>query len=179
MGSESRMNTSNTGWRARIEHEVQFGWAMRAQRLTEAAVLLLAFGLREPALVYVVFASLLLQVLSPRLVPFGWLVAFVKPTRASPALADLYFDLGGIRGASAISCVVFAFGLWLHAQGWEAAAWALWAAPAASLLLAPTVGFCAGCWFYVIGRELLRRGLGFEGNDERVDIRYESVERDQ
>jgi len=164
------MTTIGGRWTATLDRQLQFGWAMRAQRLVEGVALLAAFVSGEIVGVQIVFASIVAQVVSPRLVPVAWLVAALAPEPAERTLGDLYFDLDGIRGASAVSSLVFLTGFALYASGWHTAAWVVWAAPAASLLLAPTVGFCAGCWFYVIGRELWRRGFPDEETDERVDI---------
>ena len=43
--------------------------------------------------------------------------------------------------------------------------------PTASFLIAPTLGFCAGCWFYVLGRDWFgRRGWLKRGFDDHHDI---------
>ena len=128
---------------------------MRAQRLAEAFFLLLAFFTTDLRYAYVTFALTLLQAVSGRLVPVAWTVAALVPAPREHRLGDLYYDLSGTRGACAISVVVQAAGIWLVHAGHAAAGYLVLTMPAASFVLAPTVGFCCGCAVYVGLRELL------------------------
>jgi hypothetical protein len=52
----------------------------------------------------------------------------------------------------------------------------LMAAPAASCILSPTVGFCAGCGYYVVGRDLLVRAGMLRGSPQGAcDVDVEGV----
>jgi hypothetical protein len=155
----------------RVERAIQFGPAMRVQRLTEAAFLIAAIATQDVRFACVTLALSALQALSPRWVPVARLVARVVQVRDEHRIGDLYFDLGGIRGASAISVVVQAAGISLVWIGQPRAGFILLTLPTASLLMAPTLGFCCGCWFYVLGREwLARRGWLKEGFEDVRDI---------
>lgn len=141
------------------DRELQFGPGMRAQRLTEAALLIAAIFTRDVAFAYGTFVLTVLQAISPRWAPVALVVARLRPFRGEHRIGDLYFDLGGMRGACAISVFVQATALALIAAGYETAGFMLLTMPTASFLIAPTLGFCAGCWFYVLGRDwLVRRG---------------------
>lgn len=143
------------------------GYGMRVQRMTEGILLAGSFVFDDLRPAYVAFAMLVLQVLSPLAAPvaLAWL-AFdrrVPPDR----LGNLYFDKAGTRGAATVSCVVLttAFVL-IHWAGLPAIGRVLIGAPAASCILAATVGFCAGCGHYVLGRDLLVRAGLLRGSPE-------------
>ena len=144
---------------------------MRVQRLVEAAFMLAAVFTQDVRFAYVTLLLSALQVLSPRWVPVAQAVARIVPLRGEHRIGDLYFDLGGIRGASAISVVVQVVGIGLIRAGFDVAGFVLLTLPTASLLMAPTLGFCCGCWFYVLGRDwLARRGWLKGGFDDGGDI---------
>jgi hypothetical protein len=154
-----------------IDRELQYGPGMRVQRLAEAAFLVAALFTQDVRLAYVTFALTLLQVLSPRWVPVALVGARRVPFRGEHRIGDLYFDLGGIRGACALSVVVQATGLGLVWAGLPTLGFIVLAVPTASFLIAPTLGFCAGCWFYVLGRDwLARSGWLKRGFDDFTDI---------
>jgi hypothetical protein len=154
-----------------LDHALQFGPAMRVQRLVEAGFMLAAIFTQDVRFAYVTLLLTALQVLSPRWVPVAQLVARIVPLRGGHRIGDLYFDLGGVRGASAISVLVQAVGIGLIQVGFDIAGFVLLTLPTASFLLAPTLGFCCGCWFYVVGRDwLARRGWLKEGFDDGGDI---------
>jgi hypothetical protein len=154
--------------------ELQFGPGMRVQRLVEATFLVGALFTQDVRFAYVTFALTALQVFSPRWAPVARLVARLVPFNGEHRIGDLYFDLGGIRGACALSVVVQAVGIGLVLAGHPVTGFVILAVPAASFVMAPTLGFCAGCWFYVLGRDWLarhgrlKRGLN-ECNDITVD----------
>lgn len=153
------------------DRELQYGPGMRVQRLTEAAFMIAAIFTQDIRLACVTFALTLLQVLSPRWVPVALVVARVVRFRGEHRIGDLYFDLGGTRGACALSVVVQAGGLGLVWTGWPMTGFIVLALPTASFLIAPTLGFCAGCWFYVLGRDwLARRGWLKRGFDDFNDF---------
>ena len=153
------------------DRELQFGPGMRVQRLTEAAFLVAAIFTQDVRFAYVTFAFTVLQMLSPRWVPVALVVARLVRFRGEHRIGDLYFDLRGIRGACALSTVVQGIGLGLIGAGWPIAGFMVLAVPTASFLIAPTLGFCAGCWFYVLGRDwLARRGWLKRGSDDFNDL---------
>lgn len=154
-----------------IDRELQYGSGMRVQRLTEAGFMVAAIFMQDVRFAYVTFTLTLLQVMSPRWVPVALAVARLVRFRGEHHIGDLYFDLGGIRGACALSVVVQAAGLALVWAGWPTAGFIVLAVPTASFLIAPTLGFCAGCWFYVLGRDwLARHGWLKRGSDGFTDI---------
>jgi hypothetical protein len=154
-----------------IDRELQYGPGMRVQRLAEAGFLVAALFTQDVRFAYVTFALTLLQVLSPRWVPVALVVARLVRFRGEHRIGDLYFDLGGIRGACALSVIVQAAGLALVWAGWPTVGFIVLAVPTASFLIAPTLGFCAGCWFYVLGRDwLARHGWLKRGFDGFTDI---------
>lgn len=153
------------------DRELRFGPGMRIQRLAEAAFLLAALFLTDERLAYVTFALTVLQAVSPRWVPIALVVARLMPFRGAHRIGDLYFDLAGVRGASAISVLVQGFALGLIGAGYRLPGFLVLTVPAASFLMAPTLGFCAGCWFYVLGRDwVARRGWLKGGIDDLHDI---------
>jgi hypothetical protein len=146
-----------------IDRELQFGPGMRVQRLAEAAFMLAALFTQDPRFACVTFALTVLQALSPRWVPIALLVAAVVRFRGALRIGDMYFDLRGVRGACAISVFVQAAGLGLVFAGYRVAGFVILTVPTASFLMAPTLGFCAGCWFYVLGRDWLVRHRWLKG----------------
>jgi hypothetical protein len=153
------------------DRELQFGPGMRVQRLVEAAFIVTALFTQDVRFAYVTFALTFLQALSPRWVPVARAVARLVPFRGEHRLGDLYFDLGGIRGACVLSTVVQGAALALVWAGHPTVGFIVLTVPAASFLMAPTLGFCAGCWFYVLGRDwLARRGGIKRGSDGYSDI---------
>jgi len=130
---------------------------MRLQRLVEAGCLIATFFTGDLRFAYVTLALTVLQALSGRLVPVAVAVAAFVPAPREHRLSDLYFDLAGVRGASAISVFVQAGGLWLVRAGHEALGYLILAVPTASFVLSPTVGFCCGCAVYVGLREIFVR----------------------
>jgi hypothetical protein len=144
---------------------------MRVERLTEAAFLIAAIFTQDVRFAYVTFVLTVLQVLSPRWAPVARAVARFARFRGQHRIGDMYFDLGGSRGACAISLVAQGTCLALIAAGFPVAGFVLLTVPAASFLIAPTLGFCAGCWFYVLGRDWLgHRGWLKRGFDDHRDI---------
>jgi len=143
------------------------GYGMRAQRMTEGLLLAGSFVFDDLRPAYLAFAFLAMQVVSPFASPVALLwIAFdrrVPPDR----LGNLYYDAAGTRGAAAISCMVlltaFALIFWAHLP---TIGRVLIAAPCASCVLSATVGFCAGCGYYVLGRDLLVRAGLLRGTPE-------------
>lgn len=138
---------------ATLDHALQYGPGIRAQRLVEASFLVAAFFSGDVRLAYPTLALATLQAISPRLVPVAWGLAALMPLR-EPRPTDLYFDLRGSQGACAASAVVMCTGIALVHAGSPAWGFLVLAMPTASFLLAPTVGFCTGCAVYVACREL-------------------------
>jgi hypothetical protein len=154
-----------------VDRELRFGPGMRVQRLTEAAFLLVALFTKDVRFAYVTFVFTVLQALSPHWVPVARAVARLVRFRGQHRIGDLYFDLGGSRGACAISVVVQAVGIALVWAGHPMLGFIVLAVPTASFLMAPTLGFCAGCWFYVLGRDwLVRHRVIKRGCDDYDDI---------
>ena len=163
--------------RPSIRDLLERGYGMRAQRMTEGLLLAASFVFDDLRPAYVAFAMLVLQVLWPFAVPvaLSWVLfdRRVPPDR----LGNLYFDPAGSRGAAAISCIVLttAFSL-IHWTGLPGLGRVLIGAPAASCILSATVGFCAGCGYYVLGRDLLVRAGIVRGNPEGAcDVDVEGV----
>ena len=154
-----------------LDRELQFGPGMRLQRLTEAAFMVAALFTQDVRFACVTFAFSLLQAISPRWAPVARVVARLVHFRGEHRIGDLYFDLGGTRGACAISVFVQAAGIgWVWA-GHPTLGFIILTIPTASFLMAPTLGFCAGCWFYVLGRDwLARRGWVRRQLDDSTDI---------
>jgi hypothetical protein len=143
---------------SRVRELLERGWGMRAQRVTEGLLLAASFMFDDLRPAYAAAAMLAMQAFAPRAVPvaLAWLLfdRRVPPDR----LGNLYYDANGVRGAAAISCLVLgaAFAL-IRWTTFSSIGRVLIAAPAASCILSATVGFCAGCGYYVIGRDLLVR----------------------
>ncbi len=154
-----------------VDLELQFGPGMRVQRLAEGAFLIAAIFTRDVHFAYFTFASTLLQTMSPRWALVAQVVARFRRFSGRHRIGDLYFDLEGSRGACAISLAVQAVALALIAGGYSTAGLVLLTLPTASFLIAPTLGFCAGCWFYVLGRDwLVDRRWVRRGFDDHRDI---------
>jgi hypothetical protein len=137
------------------------GYGMRVQRMAEGVLLASSFVFDDLRPAYVAAAMLALQVLFPLLAPIALVWSIFDRGVPPDRLRNLYFDAGGARGAAMISSLVLAtaFAL-IHWAHLPAVGRVLIAAPAASCILAATVGFCAGCGYYVLGRDLLvRAGL--------------------
>lgn len=153
------------------DRELQYGPGMRVQRLAEAGFLVAAIFSQDVRLAYVTFVLTALQAISPRWVPIALVVARLVRFRGEHRISDLYFDLRGVRGACSLSVVVQLIGLGLVAAGYATAGFVVLTVPAASFLMAPTLGFCAGCWFYVLGRDwLAQHGWLQRGSDDFSDI---------
>jgi len=153
------------------DRELQYGPGMRVQRLTEAAFMLAAIFTQDVRFAYVTFVLTFLQMLSPRWVPVAQAVARLVRFSGEHHIGDLYFDLRGVRGASALSVIVQAGALALIETGQPTVGFVILTLPTASFLMAPTLGFCAGCWFYVLGRDwLARRGWLKGGFDDCADL---------
>ncbi|HSH91963.1 MAG TPA: DUF4395 family protein [Ramlibacter sp.] len=160
-----------------IDRELQYGPGMRVQRLTEAAFLVAAILTQDVRFAYVTFMLTILQALSPRLAPVALVVARVARFSGRHEIGNLYFDLRGSRGACAISVFVQAAGIALVLAGYAIPGFVLLTLPTASFLMAPTMGFCAGCWFYVLGRDwFARHGLLKGGSDDSHDIPVDGEE---
>lgn len=157
--------------RERLDRVLEFGPGMRVQRLTEAAFMVAAIFAQDLRFAYVTLLLTALQALSPRCVPVARAVARVVQIRHEKRIGDLYFDLGGVRGASAIAVVVQAIGIGLVWMGYTMSGFLVLTFPTASFLMAPTLGFCCGCWFYVLGRDwLTAHGWLRRGFDDIGDI---------
>ncbi|MBS0340140.1 MAG: DUF4395 family protein [Proteobacteria bacterium] len=153
------------------DRELQFGPGMRVQRLAEASFLVAALFTQDVRLALVTFTLTMLQALSPRWVPIALVVASIVRFSGQHHVGDLYFDLRGIRGACVISVVVQGLGLALVATGYPRVGFIILTVPTASFLMAPTLGFCAGCWFYVLGRDwMASRGWLRRASDELRDV---------
>ncbi len=152
-----------TALRERLERS----YAMRAERMVEGLLLVATFVSHDLRPGYVAFALLAMQVISPIFAPIA--LAWQAFDRRMPAdrLGNLYFDSGGARGAAAISCtVLLVAGALIRWSSVPLLGRILIAAPAASCILSATVGFCAGCGYYVLGRDLLVRVGALRGTPE-------------
>lgn len=145
--------------------------------MTEGLLLAGSFVFDDLRPAYVAFAMLALQVLSPFAVPIALMWVAVDRRVPPNRLGNLYYDCAGSRGAAAISCIVLttAFAL-MHWTAFPALGRVLIAAPAASCILSATVGFCAGCGYYVVGRDLLVRAGILRGRPQGAcDVDVEGV----
>lgn len=139
-----------------LRQRLQRGYGMRVQRGAEGALILASFAFDDLRPAYVAFVLLTLQVVISAVVsPFAVLYALVDHRERPAQLGDLYFDATGTRGASAISCVVMVVAFALIHYDVPVIGTLLLGAPCASCLLAATVGFCAGCGYFVLGRDLI------------------------
>jgi hypothetical protein len=160
-----------------LDRRLQYGPAMRAQRVVEAGFLIAAFFCGDVRFAYVTLGLTILQATSGRLVPVALAVAAFVPAPREHRLSDLYFDLAGTRGACAISVFVQAGGIWLVEHGHPTAGYMILAVPTASFVLAPTVGFCCGCAVYVAIRDVLARlGISKRYADGACDIEIDGQE---
>jgi hypothetical protein len=151
----------------KLHDRLERGYAMRAQRVAQGLLLAASFVFADLRPAYAAFVMIALEIVSPLASPITLLwLAFerrVPPDR----LGNLYYDRAGQRGAAAVSLVVlagaFAIVRW---TGVPMVGRILIALPAASALLSATVGFCAGCGHYVVGRDLLVRAGLVRGSPE-------------
>lgn len=155
-----------TSLRERLER----GSGMRAQRLVEGLLLAASFVFDDLRPAYVAFGLLLLQaIVSPVVSPIALLWISIDRRVPADRFGNLYFDLAGARGAAAISCLVLTAALCLiHWAQLPTLGRVLIGAPAASCILSATVGFCAGCGYYVLGRDMLVRSGLVRGAPEGV-----------
>jgi len=150
-----------------VQERLERGYGMRAQRVTEGLLLAATFVFDDLRPGYVAFAMLATQVLWPLACPVALLWATFDRRIPPDRLGNLYFDRSGVRGASFISCLALT-AAWALVR-WSSVPWLgriLIGAPAASCFLAATVGFCAGCGYYVLGRDLLVRAGVLRGMPE-------------
>lgn len=168
----SGVQSATMSLRGRLEH----GYGMRVERGVEGILLLASFVSGDLRPAYVAFGLLAVQaVVSPVLSPFALLYAAIDRRDRPARLGDVYYDATGSRGAAAISCLVMAAAFLLIHLGVPYAGQLLLGAPCASCLLAATVGFCAGCSYFVLGRDLVIRAAP-EG---AVDVDVELGDADQ
>lgn len=143
------------------------GYAMRAQRMVQGLLLASSFVFDDLGPAYVAFGLLALEVLSPLASPVTLLWLAFERRLPENRLGNVYYDAAGARGSAAISCVVlataFAIIRWTSLPG---VGRILIGAPAASCFLSATVGFCAGCGYYAVGRDLLVRAGLLSGTPE-------------
>jgi hypothetical protein len=150
-----------------LRDRLERGYGMRAQRMAEGLLLAASFVFDDLRPAYLSFAMVALQVLSPFASPIALVWAAIDRRIPPNRLGNLYYDAAGARGAAAISCMVLttAFVL-MRWAGLPTLGRVLIGAPAASCLLSATVGFCAGCGYYVLGRDLLVRAGLLRGKPE-------------
>jgi len=145
------------GWMA-LRDRLEHGYGMRVERGVEGLLILASFVAGDLRPAYVAFGLLAVQaVVSPVLSPFALLYAAVDRRPRPARLGDVYYDATGSRGAAAMSCMVMAVAFTLIHFGVPYAGQLLLGAPCASCLLAATVGFCAGCGYFVLGRDFIIR----------------------
>lgn len=160
------------GLRQRLQH----GLGMRVERGVEGGLILASFAFGDLRPAYVAFGLLALQaVVSPFASPFALLYALLDRSERPARLGDVYYDATGTRGAAAISCLVMATAFALIHFGIPVVGQFLLGAPCASCLLAATVGFCAGCSYFVLGRDLIVHRTP-EG---AVDVQLSDVDQQQ
>lgn len=145
-----------------MRERLERGYAMRAQRVVEGGLLAAAFVSGDLRPGWVAFGFLAIQaLLTPLLSPVALLWVLFERRLPPDRLGNLYFDIAGARGGAFVSVLVMvvAFAL-VHVAERPALGLALLGAPCASCILSGTVGFCAGCGYYVLGRDVLvRMGL--------------------
>ena len=158
-----------------LRRRLELGYGMRVERTVQGLLILatLVFDDLRPA--YLTFSLLALQAVSPMASPFALVYALWDRTERPPRLGDVYYDMAGTRGAATISCVVMAVAFLLIRHDVPIVGQLLLGAPCASCLLAATVGFCAGCSHYVLGRDLIihRRPEG------AADVQLSDVDQQQ
>jgi hypothetical protein len=155
-------------WRDEIDRRLQYGPGLRAQRCVEAALLLAALSTRDVRFAYAAVALTLLQAISGRFALVALVVAAFTPARAPHRMSDLYCDVEGSRGACVVASTVQVSGLALVHFGHPTPGFLLLTMPTASMLMSPTLGFCAGSWFYVLGRDLFARSAVDGARDVEV-----------
>jgi len=149
---------------------------MRVERGVEGVLILAALALDDLRPAYVAFALLGVQaVVSPVASPFALLYALLDRADRPARLSDVYYDATGTRGAAAISALVMAIAFALIRFDVPVVGQLLLGAPCASCLLAATVGFCAGCGYFVLGRDLIVHRTP-EG---AVDVQLSDVDQPQ
>lgn len=161
------------GLRERLER----GYGMRAQRMTEGLLLTASLLFDDLRLAYVAFGLLALQAAaSPLASPVALLWIAIDRRVPPDRLGNLYYDLAGSRGGAAASCLglSLAFSL-IHWAHLPLLGRVLIGLPAASCILSATVGFCAGCGQYALGRDaLVRAGLVRGAPKGACDVDVES-----
>jgi len=139
-----------------LRRRLELGYGMRVERSVEGLLILAALVFDDLRPAYVAFSLVALQVfISPFASPFAVVYALLDRTERPHRLGDVYYDMAGTRGAAGISCVVMATAFLLIRYDVPIVGQLLLGAPCASCLLAATVGFCAGCSHYVLGRDLI------------------------
>jgi len=136
--------------------------------MTEGLLLAASLMFDELRLAHLAFVLLALQtVVSPLVSPVALLWLSIDRRLPSDRLGNLYFDMAGSRGGAGVSCLVLAaaFAL-IHWADMPILGRVLIGAPAASCILSATVGFCAGCGYYVLGRDALVRAGFVRGTPE-------------
>jgi hypothetical protein len=130
--------------------------------MTEGLLLAASLLFDDLRLAYLAFAFLALQaVASPLASPIALLWSSIDRRLPPDRLGNLYYDMAGSRGGAAVSCLglALAFAL-IHWADMPLLGRVLIGPPAASCILSATVGFCAGCGHYALGRDaLVRAGL--------------------
>jgi hypothetical protein len=140
-----------------ITDRLERGRGMRIERGLEAALLVSSFFFQTLVPVYAVLVLFVLQVAWPVLAPFALIWSMFERRPPADRLGNLYFDLSASRGACVVSSIVTITGLLAVRAGHPLIGYLLFAGPCASCVLAATVGFCAGCGWYVIGRDIFAR----------------------
>jgi hypothetical protein len=138
-----------------VGQRLERGYGMRIERAVQGVLILTALALDDLRPAYVAFALLAAQTVAPMVSPFALLYALLDRTERPARLGDVYYDLAGTRGAAAISCLAMAVAFVLIRYEVPVVGALLLGAPCASCLLAATVGFCAGCGYFVLGRDLI------------------------
>jgi hypothetical protein len=150
-----------------LRDRLERGYGMRAERLSEGFLLIASFMFDDLRPAYLAIGLIALQVLSPFLSPIALVWSTIDRRIPPDRLGNLYFDMAGSRGACAISSVVLLSAVALiRWTGLHGLGRVMLAMPAASCILAATVGFCAGCGHYVLGRDLLVRAGVVKGMPE-------------
>ena len=138
-----------------VGQRLERGFGMRIERAVQGVLILAAIASGDLRPAYVAFVLLAAQVVSPMASPFALVYALLDRAHRPARLGDVYYDLAGTRGAAAISCLVMAVAFTLIRYDVPVVGPLLLGAPCASCLLAATVGFCAGCGYFVLGRDLI------------------------
>jgi hypothetical protein len=144
-----------------LRDRLERGYGMRVQRMTEGLLFAATFVFNDLRPAYVAFPMLVLQMFWPFASPIALLWSAIDRRVPPHRLGNLYFDEHSNRGAAVLSCIelTIAFVL-IRWSSVPALGRFLITVTAASCILWATVGFCAGCGTYVLGRDLLvRAGL--------------------